>query len=99
MVLHRVTEPDKSYEYVQKDQGGNVINWFEKFDLEDAGTEEIALDPECYSSMDKLGEIMKHPKGEAIILKYFGEMVDHPKFAMMKVMTEIKWFAYKSCID
>ena len=29
MVLHRVTEPDKSYEYVQKDQGGNVINWFE----------------------------------------------------------------------
>ena len=52
-----------------------------------AGTEEIALDPECYSSMDKLGEIMKHPKGEAIILKYFGEMVDHPKFAMMKVMT------------
>ena len=87
MVLHRVTEPDKSYEYVQKDQGGNVINWFEKFDLEDAGTEEIALNPECYSSMDKLGEIMKHPKGEAIILKYFGEMVDHPKFAMMKVMT------------
>lgn len=86
-ILYRVENPDKSYEYVQKDQGKNVINWFEKFDLESADTEEIVIDSNFYSSGDKLGDIMKNPDGEKIVLKYFGEMKDHPKFGMMKVMT------------
>lgn len=84
MILN-YTEEDKNYQYVKKDEGGNVINWFEKFDLTDA--EEIQLDPEGFSSADKVGTIMKNPEGEKVILKYFGTMVEHPKFAMMKAMT------------
>jgi beta-galactosidase len=45
------------------------------------------LDPEGFSSADKVGTIMKNPEGEKVILKYFGTMVEHPKFAMMKAMT------------
>ena len=30
---------------------------------------------------------MKNPEGERVILKYFGELVDHPKFAMIRMMT------------
>lgn len=85
MILNCTEEEDKSYQYVKKDEGGNVINWFEKFDLTDA--EEIQLDPEGFSSADKVGTIMKNPEGEKVILKYFGTMVEHPKFAMMKAMT------------
>lgn len=84
MILN-YTEEDKNYQYVKKDEGGNVINWFEKFELTDA--EEIQLDPEGFSSADKVGTIMKNPEGEKVILKYFGTMVEHPKFAMMKAMT------------
>ena len=86
-ILYRVENPEKSYEYVPKEQGKNVINWFEKFDLESADKEEIVIDSNFYSSGDKLGDIMKNPDGEKIVLKYFGEMKDHPKFGMMKVMT------------
>lgn len=85
MLLRLVEEEDRQYQYVKKDDGGHVINWFEKFDLTD--TEEIELDPDCFSSADKVGEIMKHPAGEQVILKYFGELVDHPKFAMIRMMT------------
>ena len=85
MILNFTEEEDKSYQYIKKDEGGNVINWFEKFDLTDA--EEIQLDPEGFSSADKVGTIMKNPEGEKVILKYFGTMVEHPKFAMMKAMT------------
>lgn len=85
MILNYTEEEDKNYQYVKKDEGGNVINWFEKFDLTDA--EEIQLDPEGFSSADKVGTIMKNPEGEKVILKYFGTMVEHPKFAMMKAMT------------
>lgn len=85
MILNYTEEEDKSYQYIKKDEGGNVINWFEKFDLTDA--EEIQLDPEGFSSADKVGTIMKNPEGEKVILKYFGTMVEHPKFAMMKAMT------------
>ncbi len=85
MILNFTEEEDKNYQYVKKDEGGNVINWFEKFDLTDA--EEIQLDPEGFSSADKVGTIMKNPEGEKVILKYFGTMVEHPKFAMMKAMT------------
>ena len=59
MILN-FTEEDKSYQYIKKDEGGNVINWFEKFDLTDA--EEIQLDPEGFSSADKVGTIMKIQK-------------------------------------
>lgn len=86
-ILYRVEAPDKSYVYIPKEQGKNVINWFEKFDLESVDEEEICIDPHFYSSRDKLGDIMKNPSGEKIVLKYFGEMKDHPKFGMMKVMT------------
>ena len=55
MILNYTEEEDKNYQYVKKDEGGNVINWFEKFDLTDA--EEIQLDPEGFSSADKVGTI------------------------------------------
>ena len=35
----------------------------------------------------KIGDIMKNPEGEKNHFKYFGEMVEHPKFGMMKMMT------------
>ena len=85
MTLYRVKDKDKNYEYIKKEDGNSVINWFEKFDLTQIN--KIKLDPNCFSSADKIGDIMKNPEGEKIISKYFGEMVEHPKFGMMKMMT------------
>ena len=70
---------------IKKEDGNSGINWFEKFDLTQINN--IKLDPNCFSSADKIGDIMKNPEGEKIISKYFGEMVEHPKFGMMKMMT------------
>ncbi|MFQ7526926.1 MAG: hypothetical protein ACLRMN_04405 [Mediterraneibacter gnavus] len=62
MTLYRVKDKDKNYEYIKKEDGNSVINWFEKFDLTQIN--KIKLDPNCFSSADKIGDIMKNPEGE-----------------------------------
>ena len=69
MTLYRVKDKDKNYEYIKKEDGNSVINWFEKFDLTQIN--KIKLDPNCFSSADKIGDIMKNPEGEKIHFKIF----------------------------
>lgn len=85
MILERVEKENEQYHCIKKEEGKRVINWFERFDLTDTG--EFHPNPDGYSSADRIGDIMKHPDGEKIILKYFESMVQDPRFAMMKAMT------------
>lgn len=85
MELNRVESEDVTYHYVKKDEGGVVINWFEKFDLADAV--EIELDESCYSSSDKIKVLLENPETEKIIKKYFGELLSNPRFSMLNTMT------------
>lgn len=52
--IRKVKEEDKTYQMVKKEA---VVNWFDK----------EQLDPTCFSIQDKMGDIMKHPEGAALI--------------------------------
>ena len=55
MCIRRVSEPDETY--IFNKAVSSVTNWFD--------SEEI--DPACFSIMDTLGEIRKHPQAGAIV--------------------------------
>lgn len=87
MALRRVEEPDPSYILPQQ-SGGNVKNWFEGIDL--SGAEELGdleLDDACYSTRDKMGDLLKNEQTKAVIMKYFGKFMSNPRFAMVEMMT------------
>lgn len=87
IVLVRVEEPDSSYILPQQ-SGGNVKNWFEGIDLSGADEiGEIELDDACYSTRDKMGDLLKNEQTKAVVMKYFGKFSTNPRFAMMEMMT------------
>lgn len=55
IVLQRITEPDKSYEYEKKGEGKMVSNWFA------GGNQERDLKKDCYSMHDRIGQLLDNP--------------------------------------
>ena len=55
MCIRRVSEPDESY--IFNKAAVSVTNWFDSDDI----------DPTCFSIMDTLGEIRRHPQAGAIV--------------------------------
>ena len=55
MCIRRVSEPDGSY--IFNKAAASVTNWFDSDDI----------DPTCFSIMDTLGEIRRHPQAGAIV--------------------------------
>ena len=53
--IRKVSEPDPSYQYVQK---GGVINWFDTDDF----------DENCYSIKDTYGALIADPRTSAIVI-------------------------------
>lgn len=84
MMLKRVEQPDPSY-ILPKKAGSRVANWFEGIDFTDAA--EIELDDTCYSTRDKIGVLLKNERAKAVLVKYFGKMLEDPRAAMMESMT------------
>lgn len=84
MILKRVEQPDPSY-VLPKKAGSRVANWFEGIDLSD--TTEVELDDTCYSTRDKVGVLLKNEQTKAVLVKYFGKMLEDPRAAMMESMT------------
>ena len=54
ILVRKVDEPNPDYVF---NKAGDVVNWFDKEDL----------DPACYSVHDTLGEIAKCPEANAIV--------------------------------
>lgn len=84
MVLKRTEQPDSSYVLPEK-TGSRVANWFEGIDFSDVA--EIELDDTCYSTRDKVGVLLKNELTKAVLVKYFGKMLEDPRASMMENMT------------
>lgn len=54
--IRKVSEPDPSYQYIQK---GGVVNWFDKEDFNE----------NCYSIKDTYGDLLADPRTAAIVGK------------------------------
>ncbi|TCM97773.1 beta-galactosidase [Paenibacillus sp. BK033] len=89
--LCRVMEIDSSYIHVKKEESGNVVNWFEKFDLSNA--ESIELKEGYYSTFDTFDEYDGNEEAKRVFLKYFGDMTNNPFFEVTKNVMSIEKFA------
>ncbi|MBN2626651.1 MAG: hypothetical protein JXA95_08295, partial [Spirochaetales bacterium] len=78
----RVRRTDPAYVCPEKDPFHFLKNWFE-------GEPEEEVTPLRFpegrlSVRDKIRVILKYPRGEEVIRKYAGPLLDHPMFSMVK---------------
>ncbi|RTE11262.1 glycoside hydrolase family 2 protein [Paenibacillus whitsoniae] len=88
IVLHYVSEIDKSYVYVKKEEARHVVNWFEKFDL--TNVKEIELKEGYYSTFDTIEDLYMNEKAKAVFLKYFEHTTHNPRFELTKGVMSIE---------
>lgn len=96
MVIYRVDAPDESYVLKKEDKGNSGSNWFDK--IETTSTDLVFPDG-YFSIKDKMGDIMKNPKGNELVTKMIESItskmnlnISKGMMAMVKGMTLEKIF-------
>lgn len=77
IILYRVPNPDETYIYHHTDKQNKVINWFEKFDL--TSDEFVQIRDGYFSTHDLVADLLVHEQAKEVFLKYFSQMLEHPK--------------------
>ncbi|MFC0215999.1 glycoside hydrolase family 2 protein [Paenibacillus chartarius] len=88
MVLRFVSEADPSYIHVKEEKTKHVVNWFEQFDLTDAG--QIELKDGCFSIYDTIEDLYGNDAAKAVFLKYFAHVTSNPFFEVTQGVMSIE---------
>ena len=86
-IFNRVSENNTSYEAPVNDKGNSAENWFNMPDFSDVVVEDIEITDDVYSTRCTFGEIVENDEAKAVLKKYFGNIDEHPSFAMTLRMT------------
>ena len=87
IIWRHVSEIDTSYIHVKEEKSKHVVNWFEQFDLSEAG--QIEVKEGYYSIYDTIEDLYSNDASKAVFLKYFAHVTSNPFFEVTQGVMSI----------